>query len=100
MIVGQLSDCNSVLKEKEDARNDEEDIIKPKLREKENEHVPNIVDNNKLIKVKRKIIGSHQNTCQLIIFVKKHNNAEEKKEIRNSNMHEVLKDNDDDERHE
>ena len=33
-------------------------------------------------------------------FLKKHKNAEEKKESRNSNRCEVLIDNDDDERHE
>ena len=53
VIVGQLSDYNSMLKEKEDARKDEKHIFKPKIRAKENEHVRNEVDNNKLIKEKK-----------------------------------------------
>lgn len=53
VIVGKLSDYNSVLKEKEDARKDEEHVVKPKLRAKENECVPNEVSNNELFKEKK-----------------------------------------------
>ena len=49
VIAGQLSDYNSILKEKECTWKDEEHIIIPKLRAKANEHVQNEVNNNKLI---------------------------------------------------
>ena len=50
VIVGQLSNYNSMLKVKEYARKDEEHVIKPKLRAKSNGHVRNKVNNNKLNK--------------------------------------------------
>ena len=56
VILGQLSDHNTMLKEQADIRKDvqsaqrnvisEEQILKPRLREKANEHVPNTVDDN------------------------------------------------------
>ena len=62
MIVEQLSNYYVMLKENEDARKDEGRINKPKLWAKSNEHVPNKVDNNKLIKEKKEdnqIIPKH-----------------------------------------
>ena len=46
----------------------EENFNEPILRSKEKEHVPNVLDNHKLMierkeKKIKKTIGSHQNTC-------------------------------------
>ena len=53
VILEQLLDYNSMSKEKEDTRKDKEHVIKPKLRAKASDHVPNEDDNNKLIKEKK-----------------------------------------------
>ena len=77
----------------------EENIRKPRLRAKENEHATNALDDNKVIienKEKKEdncIVPKHM---LLDYFYEKHNNVVKNKESRNSNKHEALKDNNDD----
>ena len=59
VMLEQSSNCNNILKEQTDTRKytqstqskmiSEEHVLKPRLREKDNEHVPNVLDDNKVI---------------------------------------------------
>ena len=79
----------------------EEYVLKPRLRAKANECVPNVVDYNKVItESKKKKENNWIMPKQMPIgyFYKKYSNAEKKKERRNISRYEVLNDNDDDEK--
>ena len=77
----------------------EEHVVKERLRVKENDRVSNEADNSKLIKEKKEdnwITPKHTP----IDYLLKNEDAVKKKERKNSDRHELLKDNDDDEKHE
>ena len=81
----------------------EEHALKPKLRVKENEHAPSTADDTAEIRESKESKEDNwtMSTCAPTdYFCKNQKNVEKRKESRNRNICEQLKDNDDDEKHE